>query len=1050
MDREQAQLILDEAQRTEELAHSPLTARLALLATFDPLLLAGDDTGDVVRLLCRRLPRHDGRQAAMLDERWRIEAIAAMLRAGGLAELARVRASAEAHHDTPLQRMMDAFVRGEALPVDMNDQNDLLAALEAWRWASEAVARAQLTSAVPIEPARDVIESRLALLDVTRAVRGLADAGCVGRERELTRLSAYRMPSTARRSLVDEPAMVVHGIGGIGKSTLVARFVMDLHDAAERGERLAWAYLDLDRPTLESGDPAVVLADVIRQITAQFPDQRRVLARSKDVAHRKTKGAGLEASDTAVSYRQRVADFASAMQAAGVDSLVIVLDTFEELERNHPDRVADLYDLFAAWASELPTFRLVVSGRRPAAAFVDPLRADRRMHVLPLGHDAAVTLLHSFVDRSPPVATRPSPHRIDDALAREVIGLVGRIPLTVRLAADVLVREGVAAVADAANRARAMDRVRSEVVRGFLYQRILDHVTARDPRRTAGLRQVARAGLVLRWITPALVERVLLPVVDAAVAFPATEAFDELGSEVALVEHDGGVLRLREELRGPALAALRMDDHRLVERVHERAARYFAAQIVAGQAGPEAEVELAYHRVALGDPVTGFDAAVLRGLEPSVADLPAASARLIRRALRDPAALPTARDIAVQERIQLAEADAALRNDEPERAREVLARSDQRSEGTELYRLESRLEESLGDLAAADAATRRDLDAAMAASAHTRVAAAGVRLARLLERQGRAREAEAVLQETADAPLLLGHPELRLELLLNLLNVLERAHHPDDRLRWTLGLDVRALVQRIGPRTVASHTALARLLAAALGREEPDRIRHAARLVGLGHEEDSRRVDELVAELAAWDAAPPEPGRVARQCGLRVESADADAIRRAWATLSGLGTDAGLLLDLMWSAAPPEPVREALRRVYLWWDVESGSDDDRVDSPHADFIAERRIDWSRPEVRALEDIVLTAYPSPTDVRTLADRAGFAPGAISWTSSVRRITRELIGNAVRSERLGELVEAILTDPATTAVHDRVRGLVGPGWSQARDHAAPDDEPMPRRP
>jgi peptide/nickel transport system permease protein len=68
------------------------------------------------------------------------------------------------------------------------------------------------------------------------------------------------MPSTARRSLVDEPAMVVHGIGGIGKSTLVARFVMDLHDAAERGERLAWAYLDLDRPTLESGDPAVVLA----------------------------------------------------------------------------------------------------------------------------------------------------------------------------------------------------------------------------------------------------------------------------------------------------------------------------------------------------------------------------------------------------------------------------------------------------------------------------------------------------------------------------------------------------------------------------------------------------------------------------------------------------------------------------------------------------------------------------------------------------------------------------------------------------------------------
>jgi hypothetical protein len=332
----------------------------------------------------------------------------------------------------------------------------------------------------------------------------------------------------------------------------------------------------------------------------------------------------------------------------------------------------------------------------------------------------------------------------------------------------------------------------------------------------------------------------------------------------------------------------------------------------------------------------------------------------------------------------------------------------------------------------------------MAASAPTRVAAAGVRLAGLLERQGRAREAEAVLQETADAPLLLGHPELRLELLLNLLTALERAHDPDDRLRWTLGLEVRSLVQRIGPRTVAAHTAFARLLAAALGREEPDRIRQAARLVGLGHEEDPRRVDDLVAELAAWDAAQPEPGRVARQCGLRVEGPGADAIRRAWTSLSGLGTDAGTLLDRMWSAAPPEPVREALRRIYVWWDIASAADAAATDSPPAHFMAERRLDWSRPEVRALEDVVLTAYPSPTDVRTLADRAGFDPAAISWTSSVRRITRELIGTAVRSERLGQLVEAILTDPATTAVHDRVRELVGPAWSQARDHTRPIDE------
>ena len=63
------------------------------------------------------------------------------------------------------------------------------------------------------------------------------------------------------------------------------------------------------------------------------------------------------------------------MQSITYGSLVVVLDTFEELERNRlPDQGEELYGLFAGLASELPAFRLIVSGRGPAFPFLDPSR----------------------------------------------------------------------------------------------------------------------------------------------------------------------------------------------------------------------------------------------------------------------------------------------------------------------------------------------------------------------------------------------------------------------------------------------------------------------------------------------------------------------------------------------------------------------------------------------------------------------------------------------------------------------------------------------------
>jgi cellulose synthase operon protein C len=1033
MDPESAHVLLAEAERSDVLAQSDVAERLAVLGTFDPERLPGGVEGrEVFELLCRRLPsRHDTHEAILSDAR-RVEILAGILARGGKPLLAERRRSIKPHYKSPLQRMLDAFVLDDAVPVEDRDEDELLASLNVWRWMTEAVARAGLTSEVEVEPTRDLIESRLELLDVTRAVRRLAGAGCIGREAELARLHDYRSETPGAQGLADQPAMVLYGIGGVGKSTLVARFVMDLYEEAQRGERRAWAYLDLDRPTLASCEPEVVLADIVRQVGAQFPEQRRLLERGEDVLRQRVKGAGLESADAVISYREQASDFAWAMQSITDGSLVVVLDTFEQLEHNRPEQGQELYGLFATLASELPAFRLIVSGRGPAAPFVEPSRPDRRLHMLALPDDAALALLRFFVEREADVAARGKP-ALDDDLGREVIRLVGGIPLTVRLAARILVREGPSAIADAAARGAALHRVRSEFVRGFLYQRILDHVVAPDPQDTEDLRRVARASIVLRRMTVELIERVLLPAIDPRPSLSPSEIFDALGSEVAFAEREGEVLRVREELRGPALAALKFDDAQLVERVHELAVAYYAK----APDDETAPLELAYHRLAKGDPATDLDDTTLRRLEPSIADLPQSSALLIHRTLRNPAALPESRDHAAWERRVLPEADAAVRMGDLKKARALLAERHERSEGSELHRVESRLEEAEGNLNAATEAARRDWYACVSAGDVRRFAAAAVRLAGLHERRGAPADAAAAVQEATDAPFLAGYPELRLELLLNRMNILERAGLDTEESRWSLSLDARALMQRSNPRSISANTALVRLLAAALGREEPERLEEAVRRIGLGHEEDPERVQALVAAIAAWDAAQSEPGRLARMSGLRLDKTAPDGIELAWAAgVAGLGTDAGLMLARLWKAAPPpEPVREAIRMIYVWWGVEASPQNGGTpERPH--FLDVVPLDWSRKETRELEDIMLTAYPTSTENQALADRAGVDLGKISWAGSDRRITRELLDSGSRAGRLDTLIQAVLDDKATVSVHDRLRSLVGDEWLEAR--------------
>lgn len=1027
------------AERRESLATSPLVERLAVVATFDPGRIDHPDLDDVLRFFCEHRLGPGDADSRTLASVPRVDALTGMLERGGFEELRAIRRPADVHADSPLQRMLDAFVDQRDIIVGERTEDELLAWLQVLQWSEEALSRSGRTAwASTVGATRDEIEGRLEQLEVTRAVRALAEAGCIGRDAELARLHAYRR-EPARGSLSEDPAFVVHGVGGIGKSTLVARFLMDVVHDAERGEPVVLAYLDMDRPTLRSYHPDVVIDDVARQIAAQLTFHRRRLSDLRSQAAQWSKGSGLESIGSIRSSGQSAYEVAASVRDAGIDSLIIVLDTFEEVQRADPELRDQIYRLFALLRAELPGCKLIVSGRAPPDLFAGVSRPDRVMVVGPFTAAASAELLRHFVAEAAQRAGHEATP-LSAALADEVVEAVGGNPLTLKLAADVLDSAGIAGVRDAAARAQTLDRVRSGFVVGFLYRRLLEHFGG-PPEHRADLRAIAKASIVLRRVTPQLLDEVIGPMVFADPQHRGSAYFEALGRELAFYMREGGELRLRPEVRGPALLALRYENGEWVERIHQRALAFYWAHD-----DETSRTERAYHLLALGEHLESvgmtLTPALARRLEPSLADLPFAARRDVRmlaEAAGDDAAVAHDAAAALRqwERSVESEADAALLAGDHARSRALLDERPDRSPASPLHAVLSRVLEVEGDLGGAIAAAERARDAAVAGGSGIRFAAAVVRIAILHERSGAPERGVDEIQAAVGHVLIASAWELRLELQLNLMTLLERHDLLTADARWSHGLEARTYLMKSGPMAVASNTALHRLLAAALGGEEPERLREAVERIGLPYDDDRARVRSLAAALADWDRSQRPPGALAGAVGLTVDPGG--DLERTWvAALSGLGVEAGRYLSVLWGiASPPPAVLGAIRALYLWWDVpppatdDVGADATGAEPERGHFLDEVPLDVTRPEIREFERTILAAYPRESELRYLVHGASL-PGEvdqrIDWTRPPRLIVRDLLTAAGDVGGLRQLAQFVLDDPRAASLHPPLRALI----------------------
>ena len=520
-------------------AYEDAAAVLAAIETPEALKPFGDaEQGVALRVLGERLIPATGRRFAgtvMLDPDSRYEAISRLAKQGQLEAALLVN---DGERDGPIQAQLEAYLLGTAKPLEEQSLDDLDATRQVAVW---------LRDAVPGIPEPAAVARRAAYQRLLRPFEQIAgDDVFRGRQRELDDLREFvgvvapasivkRIQTSAFKWPVGKPrrALSIFGPGGVGKSALVARFMLE-HTRVPEEARIPFAYLDFDRPLLDVGDPYGLVVEMLRQLDAQFTGDRFSDLRSAAEA----RWATIASSDEGTRYEAAQSLLADVLGHLGTllgpRPYVIVLDTFEEVQYRGEARAFPLWDMLGRLQASWTFVRVVISGRAP----VDTLRlaGEPPLH-MPIGD----------LDDEAAAAFLRAQGVTDAAMAKRLVSQYGGVPLSLKLVASLLAKDPAALDDDAPSRGSLFRRVSDELVQGQLYGRVLDHIG--DER----VRRLAHPGLVLRRITPELIYQVLNGPCQLGITGPddAVAMFDALRRETSLVsvdETDGSLVH-RSDLR---------------------------------------------------------------------------------------------------------------------------------------------------------------------------------------------------------------------------------------------------------------------------------------------------------------------------------------------------------------------------------------------------------------------------------------------------------------------------------------------------------------------
>ncbi|MFY1620995.1 hypothetical protein, partial [Micromonospora sp. WMMD736] len=442
------------------------------------------------------------------------------------------------------------------------------------------------------------VRRKIALTESEKMLQAVVPPKLVGREDDYAALADYC--STTLETGGDwVRSFGLIGLGGVGKSALVSKFVSDRRQAGSA----PLIYFDFDRASLIEATRLDLTFEFTRQLGLAEAALEQPLSELRQRSRALLGGRENDDIDIgAGASSDALRDLALLLSSWPLRTapVTLVLDTFEEVAIRGVTAVRDILEWVAELRNivQLSQIHLIVSGREvipdapylPAAEVEGWFNFEQKRELGDLGTDEAAELL-TELGVEPPLATRFPPVFGGNPL---VLKLIQRF-VTTNDPAEVekLIEDGIAAHGHAPA---------GEVGLRFVYERILNRI------KNDRVKALAYPGIVLRRVTPELILEVLVPTcrnrLDVTTPADAQRAFAELAEHVWLVTRVGpDAVVHRADLRRLLVPGLERSTDIDTEAIHRAAATYYAAR--RDSANPDitkaARVEEIYHRGFLDD-----------------------------------------------------------------------------------------------------------------------------------------------------------------------------------------------------------------------------------------------------------------------------------------------------------------------------------------------------------------------------------------------------------------------------------------------------------------
>lgn len=466
---------------------------------------------------------------------------------------------------------------------------------------------------------------------------GLLTHGFIGREDELAKLHEFVKGES-------KPAMwtglALSGLGGSGKTTLLGRFIQAV--AAEDAATVV--ILDFDRPGIDVTDTYWLESEIIRQIGRQRPDIqeelrgiRRAARQQKIENAEQAYSTSLESDSDKRTQRDTLRETSYHMLRVGAESrpILLVLDTFEEvMQRDLTLRTYSWLEEIADRLAPVP-LKVVISGRIFSgnsdeqawpSEFLSPSFAER-MSLGELSDDEARQLLEVL--------------GVSEQIAARLLDVLPRRPLELKLLAQAVLDAPTASIDELEAEIREGGPAAKELVAGIIYRRVLRRI--RDPLAVA----LAYPGLVLRYVTVELIQKVLAPVIELPPSDDGEEVYEISATDAeqaltVLATHSWlayrastGEIWHRRDLRRSMLKLMVGAERERAEQISRRAIDFFLPR-----EGERDQAEAIYHDLLLSDTpakAAGYELAQLKSISQyivsDIGDLPPPSAVLLRFAI---------------------------------------------------------------------------------------------------------------------------------------------------------------------------------------------------------------------------------------------------------------------------------------------------------------------------------------------------------------------------------------------------------------------------------